>query len=480
MRHLYTFLVTLLALPASLSAQDANYWSSSYGPAGFFMPGSVIAQNRDTGVMFYNPALLVNTQGSTTSLSGTVYQWQSILFKNGLGTGLNLRSQGASIVPMVASHAVPILKKRLPFTLAYAIVHTPVIDYGVTQQKDVTQDVLDNSYSPGAETFIGQYKAANRIDQTSLQLAAGMRLGKKTALGVTAEGILQKQSMTVDFTARAMMNPAGPDTILAPITTVSEDYTASFRQAGVRAKIGMAWELTDNHHMGLLVTTPVLRLGGKGTVFSNIEVSNLYLGGAAINLLASSRQTGLRSAWKNPLSIAAGYTYLHKRGQVYIVAEYFAPVKAYDILTPKPTAFIRPDTGSNSASSGFLRLSDERRGVLNAGIGASYRMSSSLMLFASFRTDFTYDKGEGRSLTEGYKVNITDWNLYHAQFGVNMRQRRYNIRTGLLLAYGGTNDYPQSINLDHPDESNYLLGDTGTSKGRTLHAGLLVSYIHNF
>ncbi len=96
--------------------------------------------------------------------------------------------------------------------------------------------------------------------------------------------------MTVDFTARAMMNPAGPDTILAPITTVSEDYTASFRQAGVRAKIRMAWELTDNHHMGLLVTTPVLRLGGKGTVFSNIEVSNLYLGGATINLLASSRQ----------------------------------------------------------------------------------------------------------------------------------------------------------------------------------------------
>ncbi len=120
----------------------------------------------------------MNTQGSTTSLSGTVYQWQSILFKNGLGTGLNLRSQGASIVPMVASHAVSILK-RLPFTLAYAIVHTPVIDYGVTQQKDVMRDVLDNSYSPGAETFIGQYKAANRIGQTSLQLAAGMRLGKR-------------------------------------------------------------------------------------------------------------------------------------------------------------------------------------------------------------------------------------------------------------------------------------------------------------
>ncbi|MBO9153831.1 hypothetical protein ACFOTA_16545 [Chitinophaga sp. GCM10012297] len=470
----------LTLLPARLSAQDANYWSSSYGPAGYFMPGSVISQNRDSGVMFYNPALLVNTATSTTSISGTIYQYQSLVYPDGIGTGLRLKSQGASIIPMVASRAVPV-KKKLPFTLAFAIVHNPVIDYGVTQQKDVVQDVLDNSYSPGPETFIGQYKAANRIDQTAVQLGAGWRAGKKLSLGITAEGVVQRQSFTVDYIARAMMNPAGPDTLLAPITTVSEDYTASYWQVGLRAKLGMAWEIARNHHAGLVFTTPVLKTAGKGTAISNVQISNLYLTPAAgLNLLASSRQAKLPSHWKNPLSIAAGYTYMHRKGQLYVAAEYFAAIKAHSVLQPRPAAFIRPDTGSNATSAEFLQLKDERSAVINCGIGASYLVAEDLTLFASLRTDFSYARKNRRALTEGYNIYITNWDLYHMQLGANMRRKRYNLRTGLMLTYGGTNNYPQTINFDHPNEDNFLLGDPGVTPGRTLQAGVLVSYIHNF
>ncbi|RPD43278.1 hypothetical protein [Chitinophaga barathri] len=481
MRYLYLLLMILPALPAKLSAQDANYWASSYGPAGYFMPGAVISQNRDSGVMFYNPALLVNTEGSTTSISGTIYQWQSILYKNGLGTGLNLKSQGTSIIPMVASRAVPMIKRKLPFTLAFAIVHTPIIDYGVSQQKDVVQDVLDNSYSPGPETFIGQYKAANRMDQTAVQLGAGWRAGKKISLGFTAEAIMQKQTFTIDYIARALMNPAGPDTLLAPITTVSEDYTATYWQAGLRARLGLAWEISANHHAGLLITTPTVKVAGKGTVISNVQISNLYLDPTiALNLLASSRQAKLPSHWKNPLSIAAGYTYIHKKGQLYFAAEYFAPVKEYSVLKPKPAAFIRPDTGNNNTSSEFLQLNDARRALVNFGIGASYQLAGDFVAFASLRTDFTYDKGDIHSVTEGYNINVTNWNLYHAQIGVNMRRKWYHLRTGLMLTYGGTNNYPQTFNLDKPDESNFLLGEPGVTKAHTFQAGVLVSYIHNF
>ncbi len=61
-----------------LSAQDANYWSADYGPAGFFTPGAVIANNNDSGVLFYNPALLGLSHKSATTLSGTVYHYESI------------------------------------------------------------------------------------------------------------------------------------------------------------------------------------------------------------------------------------------------------------------------------------------------------------------------------------------------------------------------------------------------------------------
>jgi len=53
---------TLLLLPVLLllwqpaSAQDAHYWSNNYGPGVFLTPGSVIASNRDSGVLFYNPS----------------------------------------------------------------------------------------------------------------------------------------------------------------------------------------------------------------------------------------------------------------------------------------------------------------------------------------------------------------------------------------------------------------------------------------
>ncbi|WP_119079771.1 hypothetical protein [Chitinophaga alhagiae] len=469
--------VWLLACPARLHAQDANYWSAGYGPAGFFMPGAVIAQNRDSGVLFYNPALLVNTQGTTSSLTGTIYQWHSIFMKDGLGTGLPLRSQGTSIVPMVASHAVPYIKRKLPFTLAYAIVHTPVIDYGVSQQKDVKQNVLGDAYSPGPETFIGQYKAANRIDQTSFQLAAGMRVSPKLSAGLTMEGVLHRQSFTVDFVSRAMMNPAGPDTVFAPITTVSEDYTATYRQIGFRARLGLAWEISASHHAGLLVTTPVWKILGKGTVLSNVEISNLMLGNSALNLLASSRQTRLPSRWKDPLSLAAGYTYLHKKGQLYACVEYFARVQPYLVLTPRSAAFIRPDTSNTSA---YLELNDARKAVVNIGIGASYEVAPAFMLFASLRTDFSYAYDDTQAITEGYNANVTNWNMYHAQLGANLRRKRYYLRTGLLLSYGRNSAYLQKFNFDHPDERNLLIGNPGTVTASTVQAGLLVSYIHNF
>ncbi len=175
---------------------------------------------------------------------------------------------------------------------------------------------------------------------------------------------------------------------------------------------------------------------------------------------------------------------MHRRGQLYICAEYFAPVKAYQVIRPKPAAFVRPDTGSNNAAAAtMLQLNDERRGVLNAGIGATYRIKGATTVFASLRTDFTYDKGikkNGHTVTEGYKVNTTDWNLYHAQVGLSMRRKRYYVRGGLLLTYGSTGRYDQTINLDHPAESNFLLGEPKPAHARTLQAGALVSYIHNF
>lgn len=94
----------LLLLAGYTHAQDVNYWSSSYGP------------------------------------------------------GLDLKSSGGNVIPQIVSNTIT-LKMKKPFTIAYALVHEPIMSFTGTQRKDARQNVLNDSYSPGAETFVGQYTA---------------------------------------------------------------------------------------------------------------------------------------------------------------------------------------------------------------------------------------------------------------------------------------------------------------------------------
>jgi hypothetical protein len=56
MKKLIFLIANVIVLGAH--AQDANYWTSNYGVGGYLNPGATIANNGDSGVLFYNPALL--------------------------------------------------------------------------------------------------------------------------------------------------------------------------------------------------------------------------------------------------------------------------------------------------------------------------------------------------------------------------------------------------------------------------------------
>lgn len=85
-----------------------------------------------------------------------------------------------------------------------------------------------------------------------------------------------------------------------------------------------------------------------GYLLSNNAISNIhFIPQEVVNLLASTRQTKLKSDYKVPASIALGYAYDYRKGQVYVAAEYFLKVKEYNILTPRAEGFVRPDTGGS-------------------------------------------------------------------------------------------------------------------------------------
>ncbi len=477
-RYLF-FLMAFAAQGFEGYSQDANYWSSAYGNGSFFMPGAVVSYNGDSGVLFRNPALQGYNRHASASITGTVYQFQSFAVKNGVGDGLDLVSNRTNIVPLVVSNSLP-LKTKKPVSIVYAILSQPTINFLANQRKEAAMEVLDDGYSPGAEVFIGQYSLSKNMFETSALLSAGMVLDKKWAIGATVEAVNTFIHYLADVKARALQNTHDPAELFPPVVSAEEFYEVTARHSGVRLKGGISFLPSSRHSLGLLISSPLWRVAGTARLLSDVEINDVRIAGLyPLSLLASTYQSGLKTQWKMPVSIAGGYTYRHGKGQLYIAAEYFGRVKAYDMVAPRNEAFLRPDT-SNRITYSSLRLKDGRQSLVNIAAGASYDIGERSAVYLSARSDFSYSSATAFNNDEGYVFPVTHTNIYHAQIGANVKRTRFNLRTGLLLSYGKTNHYRQKADFDHPSEDNLLMGDPSATSARLLSVGMVFSYIHNF
>lgn len=480
MRQLYSLLLTACCLlPAA--AQDSHYWTSNYGPGGLMTPGSTIADTKDSGVFFYNPALLAIRPKTSLEFSGSLYQLESTRIIDALGKGKDLTSISGGISPQIHSGSFE-LKNNERLALAYALIHTHILNDRVHQRQDARMNVLNDAYSPGPEYYLGQYSELNQISEIAGVFSAGYKLSGKLYVGASLEVPLRKRVLDIEYSGRALQNqPGGTETLFPPLSNTESIYRVDYTQVSLRPKLGVAYNQA-RHHFGLLVTLPLTRLYSQGKLMSDNVVTNVRLTPTSepVNFLASTRQEKLKTNYKMPLSIAAAYSYDYGKGNLYIAAEYFANVGEYTILMPRNEQFIRPDTGSlRSETSALLKLKDVRRAVLNVAVGVSFPIKPSVMGYVSGRTNFSYANEKAFADEDGHPAYSTNWNLFHSQIGVNVRQKKNSLRAGLLVSYGTTRTYRPEVNFDTPNESNLLLGNPVDASVRHMAVGLLLSYIHN-
>lgn len=468
-----------LLITLQAAAQDTHYWSANFSAGSFVMPGGVVANNRDSGVVFYNPALLAYSKKNSASISGNLYQWQLIKIKDGTGMGKDLRSVYANIIPVMGSGTLH-LNLGKAFTIGYAFLHDPQINYQAHQQGNSDVDILDQN-SPGKESFLGQYSVQNKASYTSSILSVGFKVSEKIAIGVTGEAGLRHYFFSGYYSSRAFRNNGRNSS--TSFVSAHDSYQADYYHLGLRFKVGMSYDDGPNH-LGLLVTTPMMRLYGKGSILSDVELNNLFPSYVTrpINLLANARQTNLTATWKMPVSVAFGYArdFNDNKGQINFTTEYFKNVPFYNILTPTNDFFARGSAVSSLYTADLLKLTDARRAVVNFGVGVSYLFRPDLTGYASVRTDMSYASDALNEGNTGYQYNATNWNNIRWQLGTNVKKRRFNLRTGFMFAYGYTNNYKQSINFDSPTEENILEGELGNTRAHHFSMGLLFAYIYNF
>ncbi len=131
------------------------------------------------------------------------------------------------------------------------------MNFQSTQRQDRQMNVLDDTYSPGAEFYVGQYATHNNASRTVASVAAAIKLNPKLSIGITAEGHLNNQDYFENYNSRALIN-SDTDQITQPVTNVQSSYEITYWHAGLRFKAGIAYE-AGRHHLGLLISSPDIR-----------------------------------------------------------------------------------------------------------------------------------------------------------------------------------------------------------------------------
>jgi hypothetical protein len=462
-----------------LHAQDSHYWTSPYCSGGGMIGGAFVSDNRDSGVLFINPALLARSRMNSIALSTNGYTIETTTLHNGAGDGYNLRNRSLRSIPLLVAGNVKVPIKR-PLYFAYGIINAPGMRFSASQRRDEMANVLDDSYSPGEEQFVGQYIQDNEVAEFSFIGALAFPFGKNFSAGISMEGISRSGVTAYEYHGRAITNADPARNI--PLVSTDISYMAKFTSYSGRIKLGLAWTHRQ-HSLGMTVKLPEIHPYGRGVILSDEVIHNM---GAAFlstpfNLIASTRQDKLKVVWKTPVAIALGYSIALPKTTINVCAEYFTPIKTYNIMTPTNDLFIRPDTGQvNNYSQEMLSLKDKRSGILNAGISGARTLSKHITFLLSFRTDFSYSKrGDIRRIT-GYYHALSDWDIYHTQLGINWRMNKYRLQLAVMGSYGTNPDYEQEINLSNATDLNLLTGNPHYIKATYYALGLTVSYVHNF
>jgi hypothetical protein len=232
---------------------------------------------------------------------------------------------------------------------------------------------------------------------------------------------------------------------------------------------------------GAVVTTPALRLYSTASVTADVTGNEVNLfGNGRIDITGSDAQAKLKAKYKYPLTMAVGGVRNLTKGRLGITAQYFTGIDPYSIVTPQSGQFLRPSSVfPNETTDKYLQVKTAARPVLNAAIAFERDLSEKLVLTVSFRTDFSAYNDVMKN-ENGIKPYITTWDIFHLAGGCTWHTGRHDLSLGLNLAAGTDNDYQQSVNLDDPTESNFLLGKLEVANARYFSAALILGYTYLF
>ena len=391
----------LLVAARPVLAQDAHYWTESYGTYATLLGGVVVGKVPDLSAAFYNPGRLAFVERPAISLTTRIYQVVSRqLDLSGIRYGQNeLGNTGVRPAPSFAGGVLPLAGDK-GWVLAYSVV---------TRQSD--DEIIDGSDTLTGPPFSGaQLYWDRKASESWYGLSASRKVWSRTGVGLTLFGAYRSQSQRTEL--HGQVNGAPPTT-----TSNIRDY--SYWDFRLLAKLGISTQLGP-WFLGGAVTSPGLSIMGGGEMLTT-QVST-----GTPALFAFRGQEELDPDYRGTWSVSGGVARTWGRVTGYASAEWFAPVGRYTLLDADS---ILPQDGRPAYDDDVYF---ERAEVFNWGAGVEVRQSASRAIYAHYKVDRS-----ARPTGSAVDVTFERWGRHHMGGGYAFRLGQWDLVAGLSYSWGG-------------------------------------------
>jgi hypothetical protein len=459
-------LLLLITVPVLSFGQSHNYWTRSFNEESSLVSGAVVGGGSGPSAIYYNPASISEITQSKFTLNASLFSFDFINIKNGLGDGISINSSKGNIKPRFVSYMIH-LKKYPKWSSQIVYLNNENTRIDIAESVDRQMDILTDV--PSDERYFAIYQASNHFRDDWIGMGGSVKLNDKIFMGLALFVTIKSSTITnlVDIEAYPLHNDVY-DTLPADPGYSARYYSYNYTKYNDYRILGKAGILYKGKSFsaGISITTPSQGVYTDGKRAAHTELqSNIHMPETGVPIpdyiVADYKEKGdVDVSYKTPFSVAVGITYNFpdNKRTAYFSAEYYTGIAPYRLLEANE---------STNLSYGFptvlqpyndwLTQVSGAKPVLNAAIGYSWTLKQDLRLMAGFRTDFNYQKNfDYEDLDPFREEQNIRVDLYHITGGLAWRVFGQDITTGLEYHVGKRADQPQLYNFSDPVEYNTI------------------------
>ncbi len=424
MRNNYIKKLSILSflLIFHFSYSQGNYKQENYGNRSILLNGNVTGSVSDLGLTYYNPARLALVENVAFAINAKTYELNQLELTNTFGENEKIKNSSFEGLPSMVAGTFKV-KALEDNHFAYAFISKARENTSLSYETELLVDEIIEKY-PGDETFIGRINLESSLNDEWFGGSWAKKISNNFSIGFSGFFSTYSESASSELNYNAIHTED-------QVANYNKEIAYAINSYGLFGILGAAYQ-TEEIELGLNITLPYLELLNEGSFTYNEFLAGM---GAGNDIFIYNNFSGLDSQRKTPLSIAIGAGIPVGKHKIHLNTEWHDNLTTYNPIT-------LPTLESELGTPPTFNFEEERKSVINYGIGFEYYINPKFSGYASYSSDYSsYKKHANIYDLLGRKekdVNfLTDY--HHFGFGVDISIKTIQLILGSTYSTTSSN-----------------------------------------